>query len=205
LDRNSWDWVQLAKAVQSHDPKEICRLAVNQLVESQSGLDDSLNEFVAECAQSEPDQAMAVVGNVFADKKKRWTFRALVFPGLFDSIGVPAVSRYLAAHPDHAPFIARHLDGPSISAGGNLQIPELADWMMAHFSENPEVWDEFMMGRHSFEVLEVPKGYKAVKDLASRFLDHPKAWVRKWAEAEIADMERQIQGHQREEDLRERE
>ena len=48
-------------------------------------------------------------------------------------------------------------------------MPELADWMMSRFSENPEVWDEFMMGRHaSFEVFGVPEGYEAAKDIASR-------------------------------------
>jgi hypothetical protein len=166
LARNGWYWVQLAKAVQSHDPKAICRLAVNQLVESRHGLDDSLNKFVAECARSEPDEAMAVVADVFADKKKRWIFRTLVFRSLFDSIGVPAVSRYLEAHPDHAPFIARHLDSPSNGEGGNLQVPELADWLMSRFSENTEVWNEFMMGRHAFEVFRVPDGYEAAKAIA---------------------------------------
>jgi hypothetical protein len=148
---------------------------------------------------------MVVLGDVFADKERRWMFRALVFGGLFDSIGVPAVSRYLRAHPDHAAFIARHLDGPSIDEGGKLKVPELADWLMSRFSEITEVWDEFMMGRHAFEVFGVPEGYEAAKDIASRFVDHPKAWVRKWAAAEIADMDRQIQAHQREEDRRERE
>ncbi|MDB5331751.1 MAG: hypothetical protein JWP03_2902 [Phycisphaerales bacterium] len=204
LDRNGWEWVQLAKAVQSHDPKGICRLAVSQLVESRNGLDDPLTKFVAMCARSEPDEAMAVVGDVFAHKKRRWIFRTLVFRSLFDSIGVPAVSRYLEAHPDHAPFIARHLDGPSIDKDGNLKVPELADWLVPRFSENTDVWDEFMMGLHAFEVFEVPKGYEAAKEIASRFIDHPKPWVRKWAAAEIADMDRQIQAHQRENDERER-
>jgi hypothetical protein len=203
--RNGWDWVKLAKAVESHDPKAICRLAVSQLVKSRSGLDDSLNKFVAECAHTQPDEAMAVIGDVFAHKESRWVFRALVFRSLFDSIGVRAVSQYLEAHQDHAPFIARHIDGPSIDKGGNLQIPELADWMISRFGENTEVWDEFMMGRHSFEVFGVPEGYEAAKDIATRFQEYPKAWVRKWAAAEIADMDRQIQAHQREEDLRERE
>jgi hypothetical protein len=73
------------------------------------------------------------------------------------------------------------------------------------FSENTEVWDEFMMGWHSFEVLSVPGGYEAAKAFASRFADHPKLWVRKWAAAEIADMDRQILAHHREQDQRERE
>jgi hypothetical protein len=203
--RDSWAWVQLAKAVQSHDPKAICRLALGQHVESRSGLDKSLNEFVAECARAEPDEAMAVVGEMFTDKKRRWIFRALVFRDLFDSIGVQAVSRYLDAHPDHAAFIARHLKGPSIEEDGILQVPDLADWLISRFSENPEVWDEFMMGRHAFEVFHVPEGYEAAKDMASRFLDHPKAWVRKWAAAEIAYMDWQIKAHLREEDRLERE
>jgi hypothetical protein len=205
LDRNRWDWVQLAKAVQSHDPKAICCLAVKQIVESRTGLDDSLNDFVAECARAEPDEAMAVIGDVFANKKNRWSFRVFVFRSLFDSIGVPVVSRYLEANPDHAPFITRHLDGPSIDEGGNLKVPELADWVMLRFSENTEVWDEFMMGRHAFEVFRVPEGYEAAKDIATRFVDHPKAWVRKWAAAEIAELEKEIKAHQREEDRCERE
>jgi hypothetical protein len=205
LSGSNWHWVELARAVQSHDPKAVCRLAVNQLVKSPSGLDDLLNKLVAECARSEPNEAMAVVGDVFADKKKRWIFRALVFRGLFDSMGVPAVSRYLEAHSDHAPFIARHLNGPNIDEGGNLKVPELADWLICRFSENTEVWDEFMMGRHSFEVFRVPDGYEATKAIASRFVEHPKPWVRKWAAAEIADMDRQIQAHEREQDQRERE
>ncbi len=200
-----WEWVQVAKAVQSHDLKAICRLAVKQLVKSRSSLDDSLSQFAAECAHAQPDEAMAVVGDAFAQKESRWVFRILVFRSLFDSIGVEAVSRYLEVHPDHAPFIARHLEGPSINDDGDLQVPKLADWLMSRFHENTEVWDEFMMGRHSFEVMGVPDDYEAAKSLATGFLDHPKAWIRKWAAAEVADMDRQILAHQREEDRRERE
>lgn len=205
LHRNSWDWVQLAKAVQSHDPSRICRLAVSHLVESRSGLDTPLNEFVIECAKAAPDEAMEAIGDAFGDKEKRWMFRALVFHGLFDAIGVPTVSKYLEAQPDHAPFVARHLDGPSIDEDDNAQVPELADWLLSRFGEDTDVWDEFMMGRHSFEVFGVPEGYAEAKNVASRFLDHPREWVRKWARAEIADMDRHIQAHEREEDLRERE
>lgn len=205
LDRRSWDWVQLAKAVQSHDPKAVCRLALTQLVESRSGGDKSLNDLIAECAKAEPEEAMAVIGGVLADRKKRWMFRALVFRSLFDSIGVPAVSRHLQANPDHAPFIARHLDGPSIDEDGTLKVPELADWLLARFGESDEVWDEFMMGRHSLEVFAVPEGYETAKGVAARFLNYPTAWIRKWAAAEIADMDRHIQAHPREEDRRKRE
>lgn len=204
-NRRSWDWVHLAKAVQSHDPKAICRLAMYQLIRSRVGFDDSLEEFVNECARSEPDEAMAFIGEELADEKRRWSFRVIVFRGLFDSIGVRTVSRYLETHPDHAPFIARHLDGPSIGESDMLQIPELADWMMTRFVEEPEVWREFMMGRHAFEVFSVPDGYEKAKETAARFIHHPKAWVRKWAEAEIKNMDWEIEVHRREVDRRDRE
>lgn len=196
----SWDWVQLAKAVQPHDQKLICRLALTQLVESHGGLDDSFSEFVNECAKNEPDVAMSVLGEMFSQKDKRWVFRSLVFRELFESIGLPTVSQYLEAHPEHAVYIARHLDGPSIDAGNEIHIPEVADWVISKFSDTPEVWDEFMMGRHSFEVFSVPEGFEKAKGIAELFVDHPKPWVKKWAVAEIADMDMQIQAHQRDED-----
>ena len=201
---NSWEWGQLSKAVQSHAPKAVCRLAIGHLLQSKTGLDESQNSFVVDCARAQPEEVMSAIGEALADKEQRWVFRALVFRELFDAIGVPVVSRYLDTHPDHAVFIARHLASPSIDDKGTQSIPALTDWMMSRFGDDDKVWDEFMMGRHSFEVFAVPEGYEATRKVASQFVSHPEQWVRKWATAEIDDMDRQIELHRREEERRQR-
>jgi hypothetical protein len=202
---NAWEWIGVAQAVQRKESKQVCRLTIRRLLDKRVMDTEALLAFASDCARVEPDEAISVVAEVLQERASRWIFISRVFRGLFESIGIATLAKYLDIHPDHAVYFARHLRGPGVDAEGLLEVPEVTDWFLKRYGADAEVWNEFLLGRHSFEVMSVPEGYIAARELASKFCSHPTEWVRRWAESEVAEMEREIEMSRVDQDRFERE
>ena len=190
VTREADAWVDVMTSVGIKMPQEAIDLATIALVlgkPKQSIPDDLLLPPLKHLAASHPTLAMNAVGDLLLDPTHRSLFGMLKFEGLFDSIGIDAVSEWAKdKSADTIALLARHLDGPSITTDGPT-VPPVADWLFQKVGTEGRAFAEFCAGRHAFEwrLGTAVDRRSALEELVEPFLNHDRQWVRAWAEYEL--------------------
>lgn len=152
-------------------------------------------ELIQKLASPFPAEVMKELGAKMLDDEKGVIFHISVFRGLFEAVGVQTVREWVSANGELAARrVARHVASPYVSDDGNPIIPPVTDWLLAEFADNPKVFSEFCMGRHSFEVRvgHARDRRAAVMRLVEPFMKHERKWVRDWAKYELESFEQEV-------------
>jgi hypothetical protein len=189
------DWSPLLESLAATHPQETASLAVEALTSNgplRVSLQDLVLPTLIDVARRSPAPAMDAIGRQILDPARAPFFCVLIFPGLFEAVGLAEVQRWMREHgAEYVRYIARQLDSPRLENGVPL-IPPVTDWVLTEFGENDRVWREFCAGRHAFEVREGhARDHRAELELELEpFRNNPKPWVRRWAEYELRENER---------------
>lgn len=93
--------------------------------------------------------------------------------------------------------IARHLEPPHVTTEGQAVVPDLTEYVLTHFEDDPRTFSEFVAGIHSFQGYR--GSYSAARqkeaDEAKAFLNHPSKRVREWARLEMLQGEEDARVH----------
>lgn len=187
-------WSAVAEALAPAHPEEAADLLTDALTSPgplRCSLADDVVRILLGLARQHPHAVMEAVGRRLLDPARRDFFGLSRFGGLFEAVGTEEVRRWLTDHQELARYVARHLDTPRLLAGAPF-IPPVTEWVMGEFGSDDRVFFEFCAGRHA---LEVQAGHardrRAALEVAmGPFRRHELDWVRRWAENELADNER---------------
>jgi hypothetical protein len=192
-------WTSLLESLARTNPEETADVATDALTSAgpmRLTLDDSMLEVLLNLSRRHPRVVMDAVGRRLLDPDRRVFFELHQFSGLFEAIGLPEVQRWVTEHgPDPVPLIARHLDSPSLQQDGEPVIPPLTDWVLREFENDGRTFEAFCMGRHAIEV-QVGHARERRAELeraVGPFLQHSLPWVRRWAEYELRENDREAE------------
>lgn len=190
---DAWDWTRaVRKLPQSHNLQKI-ELLVSALIGEGRCIEvcnDALN-MLRELAKELPEEVMQSVGVRALDPKTGVYFFVSEFHGLFESIGLDVVRRWIkqGAGVTGARAIARHVDAPSPTPDDPTHVPPLTGWLLSEFEEDERVFTEFCVGRHSGELYvgSMSRYFEGTEERMKPYLNHPLRRVREWAQYEIAN------------------
>lgn len=203
------DWEVAMRLLARHRPAEAAGLLVGALVGAELWLGprrDGALEVLVDLARGSSQVVMDAVGGAILDPARRDLFRVLVFPGLFEAIGLAAIRGWVGGHGrDRALYIARHLASPHLDEAGTPVVPEVTEWFLSEFEGDEKLFQEFCMGRHSGEVREGPvrSAEELDRELAP-FRSHRLRRVREWADYERRQRDWESEWESREDDEYER-
>lgn len=116
--------------------------------------------------------------------------------GIFESFNFEDVKRWLDENGEKAAIaIARHLNSPNLGE----EKAKLTYYILEKFEYSDKVFNEFLMGRNSGEVINLSQRIEKAADLKlefEKFLKHPNRRIRSWAEFEIEELNRDIKWKQ---------
>jgi hypothetical protein len=189
-------WSSLLQSLAPTHPDETADLVTNALTSAgplRMVLEDLTLEILLDLAGQHPRLVMEAVGRRLLDPDRAPFFGLLRFQGLFEAIGLQQVQRWVTEHgAEPIRYIARHLESPRLQNGEPF-IPPVTEWMLTHFGGSNRVFEEFCMGRHAFEVREghARERRAELERAVTPFLEHRLPWVRRWAEYELKENERE--------------
>ena len=207
---DDYEWKVVAVSLMHRSPEKVAQILVTSIVDVETHRfqrSEYAQDLFRELASEHPQLAMAAIGTQVMDRRLGPVFRIFDFKGVFDAIGVETVRPWVIENgTDAAIRIARHLDGPTVGPDGAGVIPPLADWLLSEYAEEPDVFREFCMGRHSGVVrCGLARDHREdIESLVAPFRDSSKPWVREWAKYELAEIESEIKHEDHWEDERER-
>jgi hypothetical protein len=188
-------WTSLLESVAPTHPEETADLVTDALTSAgplRAILEDLTLNILLELAAQYPRLVMEAVGRHLLDPGRQPFFSLHRFQGLFESIGLQEVQRWVTEH-GHAPIrhIAYQLDSPCLLQDNKLFIPPVTEWVMTQFGADDRVFREFCAGRHAFQVrVGHARDRRAeLERTLAPFLEHPLHWVRRWAEWELKENE----------------
>jgi hypothetical protein len=195
-DPNAWS--SLLESLARTHPEETADLATDALTSAgplRTVVEDLTLKVLLDLAGRRPRLVMDAVGRRLLDPDRRPFFGLLCFHGLFEAIGLPEVQRWVTEHgAEVVRYIARHLDSPRLQSGAPF-IPPVTEWVLSQFADDDRVFEEFCMGRHAFEVRVGPARDRRteLERAVGPFLRHTLPWVRRWAEYELKENEREAE------------
>ena len=206
LSVDDYKWKTIAEALVSRYPDQIAEVladVISNVDPQQYQRSKYAQEMFKHLANSFPTEAMTAIGQWVLDEERCTVFRIRNFKGLFDAIGLDTVRPWVQQYGKIvAVRIARHLDGPQLDDQGDPVIPPLVDWLLTEFWDVQNVFKEFCMGRYSGVVRwgSARDSSDDIGRLTEPFVNHPKEWVRAWAQYERDRLQSEIERDDRMED-----
>jgi hypothetical protein len=190
---DAWDWTRaVRKLPQSHTLQKI-DLLTRVLIGGGRCIeisDDALN-MLSELAGQFPEEVMRSVGARALDPETGVYFFVSEFHGLFESVGLDVVRRWVEqeAGVAGARAIARHVGSPSPTPDNPAYVPPLTEWLLTEFEDDERVFNEFCVGRHAGEtyVGSMSRYFEDTEERMKPYLNHPLRRIREWAQDEIAN------------------
>jgi hypothetical protein len=207
VDLNAWS--SLVASLAPTHPEETADLVTDALTSPGSMravLEDITLQVLRDLARQHPRMVMDAVGRRLLDPDRQPFFGLLSFQGLFEAIGLPEVQRWITEHgSEPVQYIARHLDSPHLQDGVTF-IPPVTGWVMTEFGSDDRVFQEFCMGRQAFEAQwgHARDRRAELERAIGPFLQYEVPWVRRWAEYELKENERDAEIDDELDDRRER-
>jgi hypothetical protein len=129
-------------------------------------------------------------------KQGEWKFRILKYGDLVRKLPSSAVATWLdEVGVDGAKALARSLPAPFLDEQKKPVVPEITLTVLRRFGNTREVFHEFCIGLHSFQMYsgDIAGEHKREAEIAKAFLDHEDPLIRRWAQQEISYSERDEQ------------
>jgi hypothetical protein len=190
------NWHSTLRLLSPRDPARVAQILVNvmTLPSHPWRLDDGNVSVLAEAGALAPDRVMEVIGGAILDRDRRAIFGIDVYGGLFESIGLEAVRRWVAAFgSEHLHWLARHFPSPHLDAAGAVEVPPLTEWLFTECVSNQKAFDWFLMGRNGGARFWSGDQTEQKRAEMAPFLAHPLPRVREWAEYEVRSAEREAE------------
>jgi hypothetical protein len=185
-------WSDLLKSVAATHPEDAAELILAALTSDGprgTCLQHMIMPTLLLLASSHPRIVMEAIGRRILRPEYQPFFGLLRFEGLFDAIGLEELKSWLCGRQTEiAQLIARHLSSPSVQQDSPT-IPPVTDWVLTTFGKDHCVMDEFLRGRHAFEIRSghARDRRAELEQALEPFRNHEKPWVKKWAEFELRE------------------
>lgn len=203
-----YNWWEMLRLLCPYDPVRVAELVVDVMTSTSShpwrfGKENV--KVLREAARLAPDGVMEVVGLAILDRNRRAIFGIDVYHGLFETIGVHALKRWVDDHgQEHLRWIARHFGSPALEPTGQVVIPPLTHWLFTEREDDQRAFEWFLMGRHSGARMWSGNQLPRKREEMEPFRQHPLRRVQEWAAYEIQFTEREDERFRQLEDESER-
>jgi hypothetical protein len=181
------EWRELLVALASLYPREVTRLITEVITTTvvPAPREESVEVF-ASAASVDSNAVMDVLGESILDRERRPIFGIAVFHGLFEAIGLNAVSEWVKKHgTETLPWLSRHFQSPYLSEDGTPVLPPLTEWLFREHEGNQKAFEWFCMGRSDRAWSESDTDPVRKRSEMQPFLAHHLRRVREWAQYEI--------------------
>lgn len=193
---DDWEWEQIFEILSEDLVNNKIELLVTVLKSKKSGhsyLEGvALKHLKKFAREGHSEYVMATLGEAMLNNKN-YIFYLHVFRGLFESVEIDVVKRWVEANGiEAARALARHIESPSSKEKNESYIPPLTEWLLSTYEWDDRLFNEFIAGRHSFEVINISEAINNHKNLVSEmepYLQHKLRRVKQWAEYEIKQSE----------------
>ncbi len=192
-DRADYWWVRLVQRLAKTDPDQASDVAILAMTGEDLEKENGAWSVLHTVAEAQPDIVMQKVGLVLLDPDREWRLRAARGSGLFQSLPLESVQRWLAtAGIEGARSIAHHLEPPSVDGEGRPVVPPLTEFVLARWGHDERVFSRFAASTHHMQMYggDIATTHKREAEHARPFLSHPIPAIRLWAEYEVARGER---------------
>ena len=156
-------------------------------------------EAEAALAAAVPEHADAVLKALtpyVRAKKGKWKFRMLKYGDVVRKLPGSAVAVWLdRVGVDGAKALARSLPAPFLDEQKKPVVPDVTLVVLRRFGDNTDVFRDFCIGLHSFQTYfgNIAAQHMREAETAKAFLDHEDSVIRRWAQQEIFNSERNAQ------------
>jgi len=187
-DRADYWWTRALQTFSTDSPERACDVAILGLTGKDYEKARHAWSTLALLARSHPEIVMDKIGPVMLDRAHRWRFGMKVPGGLFHSMPVEIVGRWLEkAGIDGARVIAGHLPSPSLDAEGRPLIHSLTEFVLTTWGDDEEVFGRFAASTHHLQLYtgDMALAHRREAERARPMLTHPIRAIRRWAENEV--------------------
>jgi hypothetical protein len=191
-----YDWHSTLRLLCPHDPARVAQILVKVMTGPSHPwrLDDGNVGVLAEAGALAPDRVMEVIGRAILDRDRQTIFGVDDYQGLFESISLEAVRRWVAAFgSEHLHWLARHFPSPRLDAAGAVEVPPSTEWLFTECVSNQKAFEWFLMGRNRGAGVWLGDQTAQKRAEMAPFLTHPLPRVREWAEYQVGSVEREAE------------
>jgi hypothetical protein len=181
--------VRAVQAFGPDAPERACSVAILGLTGADYEKRNQAWSILTILATKNPDLVMENVGKILLNKEHGWRLRLSARSGLFQSLPVESVQRWLSeTGVEGARAIANHLQAPSVDGEGKPQLHPLTEYVLAKWGDDEAVFSRFAASTHQLQMYsgDIASTHRKEAAAARPFLSHPIPAIRGWAEREVA-------------------
>ncbi|CAI8826852.1 putative TIR domain-containing protein [Priestia megaterium] len=201
---DDWEWNQAITTISGESFLETkCELLTLALVKWKIGhshLSDYALKEIRNLSAVYPEMVMKHLGEKMINQEYRKSFFIQSYKNLFESIEIEVIKEWVRkAGVNGALALARHINSPSPTDDNNAYVPPLTEWLLCEFETEDRVFQEFLAGRHAFEIFNVRNRveyHDSLVKVMTPYLSHKLKRIREWANYEIDTSESFRQSHE---------
>lgn len=185
---DAYYWIEIAERVRAVDPERITRIVLMKMVTDYSA-SHTIQPLISKLVNEYPDTVVHSLGNIIMDDDVGLHFFIGHFRDLISALPTKLMIEWInKVGVRGAERIARHVPPPRIENGVPV-VPELTYFLMSKFDHSDRVFREFCAGVHSLQMYvgDISAQHEREAEMARKFLNHPLARIREWADLEIRE------------------